>query len=444
MKTSLLSRMLCSALLLASSAAGVHAESAYTPTPEILASRQEFSNLRFGIFLHWGLYSMFAQGEWYMQNAGIPYAEYSKAASGFYPARFNAREWVEAIKASGAGYITITTRHHEGFSLWHTAQSDYNMVDATPFKRDVIKELAEECQRQGIRLHFYYSHLDWAREDYPTGRTGRNCGKDPKRADWPSYYRFMNAQLTELLTNYGPVGAIWFDGWWDHDSDPTPFDWQLSEQYALIHRLQPACLVGNNHHMAPNPGEDIQIFERDLPGENTAGFVDKAAAVSRLPLETCETMNGMWGYKVIDQDYKPTRQLIHYLVNTAGKGANLLLNIGPQPNGELPQTAVSRLKEMGEWMNTYGATIRGTTAGDVPPQHWGATTRRGEQLFVHILDYDRRELFLPLDCRVAKATVFPSGVRVGLTKTSTGYVLTLPEVPSATAAADYVVELITR
>lgn len=444
MKTSLLSRMLCSALLLASSAAGVHAESAYTPTPENLASRQEFSNLRFGIFLHWGLYSMFAQGEWYMQNAGIPYAEYSKAASGFYPARFNAREWVEAIKASGAGYITITTRHHEGFSLWHTAQSDYNMVDATPFKRDVIKELAEECQRQGIRLHFYYSHLDWAREDYPTGRTGRNCGKDPKRADWPSYYRFMNAQLTELLTNYGPVGAIWFDGWWDHDSDPTPFDWQLSEQYALIHRLQPACLVGNNHHMAPNPGEDIQIFERDLPGENTAGFVDKAAAVSRLPLETCETMNGMWGYKVIDQDYKPTRQLIHYLVNTAGKGANLLLNIGPQPNGELPQTAVSRLKEMGEWMNTYGATIRGTTAGDVPPQHWGATTRRGEQLFVHILDYDRRELFLPLDCRVTKATVFPSGVRVGLTKTSTGYVLTLPEVPSATASADYVVELITR
>ena len=444
MKTSLLSRMLCSALLLASSAAGVHAESAYTPTPENLASRQEFSNLRFGIFLHWGLYSMFAQGEWYMQNAGIPYAEYSKAASGFYPARFNAREWVEAIKASGAGYITITTRHHEGFSLWHTAQSDYNMVDATPFKRDVIKELAEECQRQGIRLHFYYSHLDWAREDYPTGRTGRNCGKDPKRADWPSYYRFMNAQLTELLTNYGPVGAIWFDGWWDHDSDPTPFDWQLSEQYALIHRLQPACLVGNNHHMAPNPGEDIQIFERDLPGENTAGFVDKAAAVSRLPLETCETMNGMWGYKVIDQDYKPTRQLIHYLVNTAGKGANLLLNIGPQPNGELPQTAVSRLKEMGEWMNTYGATIRGTTAGDVPPQHWGATTRRGEQLFVHILDYDRRELFLPLDCRVATATVFPSGERVGLTKTSTGYVLTLPEVPSATASADYVVELITR
>ncbi len=441
MKRHFLSRLLCSALLLASSATGAWAESTYTPTPENLASRQEFSDLRFGIFLHWGLYSMFAQGEWYMQNAGIPYAEYSKAASGFYPSRFNAREWVEAIKASGAGYITITTRHHEGFSMWHTAQSDYNIVDATPFKRDVIKELADECQRQGMRLHFYYSHLDWAREDYPVGRTGTKCGKDPQRADWPSYYRFMNAQLTELLTNYGPVGAIWFDGWWDHDSDATPFDWQLDEQYALIHRLQPACLVGNNHHSAPNPGEDIQIFERDLPGENTAGFVDKAAEVSRLPLETCETMNGMWGYKIIDQNYKSSKQLVHYLVNTAGKGANLLMNIGPQPNGELPQTAVSRLKEMGEWMKVYGSTIRGTQAGDIPVQDWGATTRRDDRLYVHILNYDQRELFLPLECKVLKASTFPDGQRVSVTKTATGVVLTLPEIPTAT---DYVVELITR
>ena len=417
------------------------AQTTYTPTAENLQSRKEFADMRFGIFLHWGLYSTFAQGEWYMQNAGIPFEEYSKAASGFYPARFNAREWVAAIKASGAGYITITTRHHEGFSMWATKQWDYNIVDATPFKRDVIAELAEECQRQGIRLHLYYSHLDWAREDYPMGRTGTKCGKDPKKADWRSYYRFMNAQLTELLTNYGKIGAIWFDGWWDHDSDATPFDWELDEQYALIHRLQPACLVGNNHHMSPNPGEDIQIFERDLPGENKAGFVDKAAEISRLPLETCETMNGMWGYKVQDQNYKTTKQLVHYLVNTAGKGANLLMNIGPQPNGELPATAVQRLKEMGEWMQTYGTTIRATEAGDVPVQEWGATTRRGDTLYVHILNYDRRELYLPLQCRVVKAITFADGKRVGVTKTAEGVVLNLPEVPQG---YDYVVELQTK
>ncbi len=437
----LFTRLLLASSLFALPASDALAQQEYVPTPENLQSRQEFSDMRFGIFLHWGLYSMFAQGEWYMQNAGIPYAEYSKAASGFYPSRFNAHEWVSAIKASGAGYITITTRHHEGFSMWDTEQSDYNIVDATPFKRDIIRELADECHRQGVRLHFYYSHLDWAREDYPVGRTGTKCGKDPKRADWPSYYRFMNAQLTELLTNYGPVGAIWFDGWWDHDSDATPFDWQLDEQYALIHRLQPACLVGNNHHMTPNPGEDIQIFERDLPGENKAGFVDEAAEVSRLPLETCETMNGMWGYKIVDQNYKTTRQLVHYLVNTAGKGANLLMNIGPQPNGCLPATAVQRLKEMGEWMQTYGTTIRATQAGDIPVQQWGATTRRGDRLFVHILDYNRRELYLPLSCRVLKATTFPEGKRVAVTKTSEGVVLTLPELPQG---IDYVVEVQTK
>lgn len=325
--------------------------------------------------------------------------------------------------------------------MWATKQWDYNIVDATPFKRDIIGELAEECHRQGIRLHLYYSHLDWAREDYPMGRTGTRCGKDPKKADWPKYYRFMNAQLTELLTNYGKIGAIWFDGWWDHDSDPTPFDWQLDEQYALIHRLQPACLVGNNHHMSPNPGEDIQIFERDLPGENKAGFVDQAAEISRLPLETCETMNGMWGYKVQDQNYKTTKQLIHYLVNTAGKGANLLMNIGPQPNGELPATAVQRLKEMGEWMQVYGSTIRATKAGDVPVQEWGATTRRDDKLYVHILNYDRRELYLPLQCKVVKAATFADGKRVGVTKTAEGVVLTLPEVPNG---YDYVVELQTK
>ena len=176
--------------------------------------------------------------------------------------------------------------------MFHTKYSDYNIVDATPFKRDIVKELADECHKQGVRLHFYYSHIDWYREDAPWGRTGRGTGRPNPKGDWKSYYTFMNNQLTELLTNYGPIGAIWFDGWWDQDANPD-FDWQLPEQYALIHGLQPACLVGNNHHQMPFPGEDIQIFERDLPGENSAGL--SGQDVSRLPLETCETMNGMWG-----------------------------------------------------------------------------------------------------------------------------------------------------
>lgn len=408
----------------------------YVPTSENLKARQEFADSKLGIFIHWGIYSMFAQGEWYMTNANIDNKEYAKAASAFYPIGFDAKEWVSAIKSAGAKYICFTSRHHDGFSMWDTEQSDYNIVDATPFGRDVIKELADECHRQGIKLHFYYSHIDWTRDDYPAGRTGRGTGKDPDKEDWPAYYAFMNRQLTELLTNYGEVGAIWFDGWWDHDIDSIPFDWQLEEQYALIHRLQPACLVGNNHHQSPIEGEDIQIFERDLPGENKAGL--SGQAVSRLPLETCQTMNGMWGYKIIDQNYKSTETLIRYLVSTSGKGANLLLNVGPQPNGKIPSAALDRLKEIGEWTSRYGETIYGTVAGDIPVQEWGVTTRKGNRLFVHIFDHQEKSLTLPLQSKVKKAFVYDTKQTLKTKRTKEGVTIFFDEVPSGT---DYIVEL---
>lgn len=410
----------------------------YVPTPENLQARKEFSDMKFGIFLHWGIYSMFAQGEWYMHNANIDWREYEKAASAFYPANFDAEAWVKAIKDSGAKYITFTTRHHDSFSMWDTEQSDFNIVDATPYKKDVLKMLADECHKQGVTLNLYYSHLDWRREDYPLGRTGHGTHRDASKADWPSYYKFMNNQLTELLTNYGKVGAIWFDGFWDHDEDAMPFDWQLGPQYELIHRLQPSCLVGNNHHVEVHPGEDIQIFERDVPGQNTAGL--SGQAISRLPLETCQTMNGMWGYKIIDQNYKSTEELIRLLVRTSGKGANLLLNIGPQPNGELPATALDRLKEMGEWLRANGESIYGTTAGDLEEQPWGVTTRNGNALYLHILDLDSNTLELPLSCKVKSATVL-NGNAVKFKKTKTGVTLTFDEKPSGT---DYIVKLITK
>ncbi|WP_346713823.1 alpha-L-fucosidase [Mediterranea massiliensis] len=408
----------------------------YTPTEENLKSRQEFRDARFGIFLHWGLYAMLATGEWTMTNNDLNYNEYAKLAGGFYPSKFNAAEWVAAIKASGAKYICFTTRHHEGFSMFDTKYSDYNVVDATPFKRDVLKELADECHKQGIRLHLYYSHLDWYREDYPWGRTGRGTGRPNPEGNWPSYYQFMNNQLTELLTNYGPIGAIWFDGWWDQDQNPD-FDWQLPGQYELIHKLQPACLVGNNHHQVPFEGEDIQIFERDLPGENKAGL--SGQDISSLPLETCETMNGMWGYKIIDQNYKSTKTLIHYLVKAAGKDANLLMNIGPQPDGCLPEVAVERLKEMGEWMKTYGETIYGTRGGCIAPHPWGVTTQKGDRLFVHILDLQDKALFLPLEGKKVKNAVdFASRQSLKFKRVDGGITLQLDEVPTE---VDKVVEL---
>ena len=429
-------KLLAAAMLALSLTASANTNQTYTPSADNIAARKHFQDSKFGIFLHWGLYAMLATGEWTMTNKGLNYKEYAKLAGGFYPSRFSAKEWVSQIKASGAKYICFTTRHHEGFSMFKTKYSDYNVVDASPFKRDIVKELADECHRQGIDIHFYYSHIDWQREDAPLGRTGLGTGRPVEKQNWNSYYTFMNNQLTELLTNYGKVGAIWFDGWWDQDQNPS-FDWRLPEQYALIHRLQPACLIGNNHHHTPFEGEDFQMFERDLPGENTAGL--SGQSISQLPLETCETMNGMWGYKITDQNYKSTKTLIHYLVKAAGRNANLLMNIGPQPDGCLPAVAVQRLKEMGEWMKTYGETIYGTRGGRVTPRDWGVTTEKDNKIFVHILNLKDRSLFLPITDKNAKRAVdYVSRKAVKMQKCQGGVLITLDSVPTD---VDKVVEI---
>lgn len=367
------------------------AQSRYTPSESNMHARKEFEESRLGIFIHWGIYSMFAQGEWYL-NAKINKDEYAKAASAFYPIRFDAKAWAKAIRQSGAKYVTFTTRHHDGFSMYHTETSDYNIVDATPFGRDVLSELAEACREEGLRLHLYYSILDWIRTDYPLGRTGLHTGREMK-PDYDAYFNFMKAQLHELLTRYGKVGAIWLDGYWDHDSDSIPFDWRMEELYTYIHQIQPSCLIGNNHHISPLEGEDFQMFERDLPGENKAGL--SGQEISLLPLEMYQTMNGMWGYKVADTHYKSTAELIELLVRCAAKGSNLLLNVGPQPNGELPKQALDRLKGLGDWMEQYGETIYGSKAGLIDEQPWGVSTTKAGKLYLHLFE-DVKQLSIKL------------------------------------------------
>ncbi len=414
------------------------AQNTYIPSADNLAARREFAGERFGIFIHWGVYSLFAQGEWYL-NAGLKDKEYEKCAQAFYPHRFNADEWVKAIKESGAKYITFTSRHHDSFSMFHTAESPYNIADATPFHRDVAYELAKACERQGVNLHFYYSILDWKRADYPIGRTGLHTGRQLK-PDYNSYFTFMKNQLTELLGGrYGDVKAIWLDGYWDHDGDSVPFDWRMEELYDYVHQLKPACLIGNNHHITPLAGEDFQMFERDLPGENKAGL--SGQDVSTLPLEMCQTMNGMWGYKVSDQDYKSSDELIRLIVRAAGKGSNLLLNIGPQPDGTLPDTALARLRDIGQWMRTYGETIYNTERGCISETEEYTSTQKGKRLFLHMLDPDIASFSFYLPGGFKQAKLFPEGTPAKATYDKKSEMVTL-DLPADAHYPDCVIEFL--
>ena len=406
----------------------------YSPTKENLENREWFRDAGFGMFVHWGIYSMLGDGEWVLTNKKLNEKEYRALATGFYPSEFDAQEWVKIAKDAGMKYICFTSRHHDGFSMFDTKQSDYNIVGATPFKRDVVKELAEACRKEGLKLFLYYSHIDWHRSDYfPLGRTGRDLGRE-QEGSWADYRAFMDAQLTELLTQYGQIGGIWFDGWWDKPDE----DWGLKEQYALIHSLQPGCLIGNNHHVAPMEGEDFQMFERDLPGQNTAGYSGDAT-IGALPLETCETMNKTWGYNITDKDFKSTETLIHRLVGAAGRNANLLLNVGPRPNGTIPDESVKHLKEIGEWMDIYGETIHGTRGGLIPPQDWGVTTQKGDKLYIHILSLNADTITLPLQSKQIKSiSLFKDKTPLKYKNSSDGIVVEFGAVPSE---IDFVLEI---
>jgi len=373
----------------------------YQPTIENLKAREWFENAKFGMFIHWGVYSVLGDGEWVMNNQNISVSEYEKLPTFFNPIDFDAKKWVSLAKSAGMKYITITSRHHDGFSMFDSKATDYDIIDSTPYKKDVLKLLAEECHKQGIKLFFYYSLLDWNRDDYfPRGRTGKGI-QGRKEGKWENYVAFMKFQLRELLTNYGPIGGIWFDGHWDQKawdgksfSGESLVDWHYDEIYGMIHELQPQALIGNNHHLGVIDGEDFQMFEKDLPGKNTTGWGTPADQIGRLPLEVCETINGSWGFNLQDRKHKSKEKLIQYLVNAAGYGSNFLLNVGPMPNGKIQLNHQESLKEIGSWLIKHGETIYGTKRGPISPNDRFVSTQKDDKVYIHLFDYKTRFLHI--------------------------------------------------
>lgn len=372
----------------------------YEPSKENLKSREWFENAKFGLFIHWGVYSILGDGEWVMEQQKISIKDYEKLPKFFNPIDFNPKEWVQIAKDAGMKYITITSRHHDGFSMFKTKANNYNIVDGTPFKKDILKMLAEECHKEGIKLFFYYSLLDWHNDDYfPRGRTGNEI-QGRGEGNWNNYIDFMKIQLTELLTNYGKIAGIWLDGHWDQKEwDGKKFgnlkvDWKYDELYKLIHDLQPECLIGNNHHIGIIDGEDFQMFEKDLPGNNTTGWGSSKEDISQLPLEVCETINNSWGFNLQDNTHKSNKELIQYLVKAAGYGTNLLLNVGPMPNGKIQQNHISSLQNIGKWLLKNGETIYGTTKGPFPPTEEYVSTQKNNTTFLHIINIKGDTLFI--------------------------------------------------
>jgi alpha-L-fucosidase len=303
--------------------------------------------------------------------------------------------------------------------MYDSEVSGYDIVDATPYGQDVLKQLAEACERHGLKLFFYYSQLDWHHPDYyPRGRTGAHTGR-PDDGEWQDYLAYMDAQLAELLTRYGDIGGIWFDGWWDKPDA----DWRLGETYALIHRLQPDAMIGSNHHREPFPGEDFQMFEKGLPGKDP---FSEGGHVSELPLETCETINNSWGYNAGDDAHKSAEEIIRLLVKAAGNDANLLLNVGPKPDGTIQETHRERLLAVGEWLKGHGEAIYGTRGGPIAPQSWGVTTQDAGHVYVHVLSGDPVVALPPLDGEITGARTL-AGEPVAYQATGVGVILRVPE-----------------
>ena len=349
-----------------------------------------FREARFGMFIHWGLYAIpggvwkgkpdGGAGEWIQTGMQIPPAEYEPLQKQFNPTKFNARAWVKTAKDAGMKYIVITSKHHDGFCLWDSKVTDWDVM-GTPFKRDILKELARECKRQKMRLCFYHSIMDWHHPDY---LPRRGWDKRPTaEASFTRYVDYMKAQLKELLTGYGPIGIVWFDGEWEG----TWTHEQGKDLYEFCRALQPTTIVNNRVDkgragmQGMTKGDfagDYGTPEQEIPASGFGAGVD---------WESCMTLNDTWGFKTRDTNWKSTEALLKNLIDCASKGGNYLLNVGPTPEGTFPQPIVERLSEIGKWLKLNGPAIYGTTASPFPrPLPWGRVTRGKDALFLHVFE----------------------------------------------------------
>ena len=359
---------------------------------------EEWKDARFGMFIHWGPVTLKGTEIGWSRGSEVPVEEYDNLYKQFNPVNFNADEWVSVAKAAGMKYIVLTTKHHDGFCLWNTRQSDHNIMNS-PFKRDVVKELSEACRKNGIAFGTYYSTCDWHNPNFPLTSPGGTVVRE--KSDLEAYTTYLKKQVAELLINYGPLYVLWFDV-------PQKFDATRGQSVIdFAHQIQPDIII-NNRTGAKG--------DFDTPEQRVGGFqIDR-------PWETCMTIATQWAWKPNDE-VKSLEQCLQSLVRSAGGDGNLLFNVGPKPDGSIEPEQIARLKEMGQWLQKYGYTIFETRGGPFKPTDWGVSTRKDNKIYLHILKWigEKPEIIIPdLGMEIKKCTLAHGG-KINLKKLEKGY-----------------------
>ena len=367
------------------------------------AALKRWQDMRFGMFIHWGPVSLTGHEIGWSRGAQTPIERYDSLYKEFNPVKFNADEWVSLAKAAGMKYIVLTTKHHDGFCLFATKEADYNIMNS-PFKRDVTKELANACRKQGIAFGAYYSVCDWHHPDFPLTSPGGKVKRE--KSDLDAYDRYLLAQIRELITNCGPLLTIWNDV-------PQEFKGRGTNTIQMVRKLQPDILINNR----TGDGGDYDTPEQRIGGFNL-----------ERPWESCMTISAhnAWAWGGEKDGVKPLAACLLMLIRGAGGDGNVLLNVGPRPDGLIDPEQAGRLKEIGAWLGKYGRSIYGTRGGPYKPTRTAVSTRKGHTIFIHITAWPEATLKLPpLPARIRKSSVLTGG-EAAVNQIAAGVEITMP------------------